>query len=69
MRNYANDAVRPPTFLGDFGDVDDLGDAADAEADAVPDWIAWVNFGFSVGALALLVTAIVVSTEIVSVPR
>ncbi len=55
MHNYATDAARRrPTFRGGFSDL------TEDEIDVVPDWIAKVNMGFSLAALALLVTAIVI---------
>jgi hypothetical protein len=56
MHNYAkNLAVRRPDCSGRFYDI------TDAEADAVPDWIAGVNMGFCFLALTLLLAAIALS--------
>lgn len=55
MHNYATDAARQrPTYRGGFNDI------TEAEATAVPNWIAKINLGFSLAAFALLVTAIVI---------
>jgi hypothetical protein len=62
MHNYATDAARHrSSYRGDFNDI------TEAEAAAVPDWIAKINLGFSFVALGLLVTAIVLEIEIVTI--
>ncbi len=55
MHNYATEAAkRRPSYRGKFHDIQV------EEADSVPNWIALVNFGFSIVGLLLLITAIVI---------
>ena len=55
MHNYATQAAkRRPSYRGGFHDI------RVEEADSVPDWIAFVNFGFSAVGLLLLITAAVI---------
>lgn len=53
MHNYAMDrAKRRRNFTGGFYDI------SRKEAQAVPDWITWLNMGFSLFGLVLLIIAI-----------
>ena len=55
MHNYATDATHQrPTYRGGFNDI------TEAETAAVPNRIAKINLGFSLAALVLLVTAIII---------
>ncbi|MDI7261135.1 MAG: hypothetical protein QME90_14600 [Thermodesulfobacteriota bacterium] len=54
MHNYATElAKRRQKYKGGFYDI------TRQEAIAVPDWISWINMGFSIAGLILLVIAII----------
>lgn len=54
MHNFATEAAsRRSNYSGRFDDI------TEEEADSVPNWITYLNFGFSVPALLLLIAAIV----------
>ncbi len=54
MHNYAIQAAsRRSGFSGGFSDI------TDREADSVPNWIAYINMGFALLGVALLIAAIV----------
>ena len=54
MHNYATEAAkRRPDYTGGFYDI------THGEAEAVPDWICWVNMAFSLLGLVLVITGMV----------
>ena len=54
MHNYATElAKRRQSYKGGFYDV------RRQEAKAVPDWISWINMGFSIAGLILLIIGII----------
>ena len=65
MHNYATDAARQrPSYRGGFHDI------SETEAEAVPNRITIINLGFSIVAIGLLVTVIVLEAEFVTItPR
>ena len=58
MHNYAvAAALRRRSFRGGFYDIETR------EADAVPDWIAYLNLGFSLAAVGLLILSAVIAAR------
>lgn len=58
MHNYATEqAKKRQNYPGGFYDI------TEAEAEYVPDWISWINMGFSLLGLILLIAGIVIKLK------
>ncbi len=58
MHNYATElAKHRQNYTGGFYDI------TPHEAQTVPDWVSWVNMGFSLLGLILLITGIIITIK------